>query len=202
MHYGGMKSWQIGVGGAEPFLLGALWIRDVEHIEVPPDPTVPGPLDTDSLPAPSAAAVPGLGDEWLAWWRSIVDMSKRPPLSPPDLHTEPAHDTPDPLGLARLPLMRKLVAQRWPEHLRWNTERNLDPLNRRTHPNPRTSEVVREIEAELGRKVRPFNVRFLLLPVRDDQIRQVEKFRYLVPERIYDGPQWPGWLRELVLRIG
>ena len=70
MHYGGMKSWQIGVGGAEPFLLGALWIRDVEHIEVPPDPTVPGPLDTDSLPAPSAAAVPGLGDEWLAWWRS------------------------------------------------------------------------------------------------------------------------------------
>jgi hypothetical protein len=204
MRYEGMKSWQVGVGDAEPFTLCALWIRDVELIPVPPDETVPGPLQTGLLPPPSSTYVDrtALVREWRAWWHSIVDRTERPPVLPPDLTVEPALDTPDPLGLARLPRLAELVRRRWPEHLRWNTERHRDPAGRRAAPNLMTGEVVREVEAELGRKLRPFNLKVTLLPVRDDRILRVEPYRYLVPEQVYDSPRWPVWLRGLIQELG
>jgi hypothetical protein len=201
VRFGSMKGWQFAIGDGSPNLLCALWMRDVEHIQVPGDPTVPGPLDCDTLPGPSTGDQPGLGAEWLAWWWSIIDMSERPPILPPDLVTEPAYDTPDPLGLARLPLMRKVVARRYAEHLSWNINRDRDTDRRQRMNGTRTTEVVRSIEADLGRKVRPFEVRVTLLPVRDDRIRQVTETTYLVPEQVYDGPDWPIWLRSLLLRI-
>jgi hypothetical protein len=204
MRYEGMKSWQVGVGDAEPFALCALWVRDVERVAVAPDDIVPGPLDTGPLAAPSLPGVDQstLAWQWRAWWASIVDRTERPPVLPPDLSVEPALDTPDPLGLARLPQLAEVVRRRWPEHLRWNTERHRDPANRRAAPNLTTGEVVREVEAELGRKLRPFNVRFTLLPVRDDRILRVEPFRYLVPEQVYDSPRWASWLRPLIMELG
>jgi len=39
----------------------------------------------------------------------------------------------------------------------------------------------------------------VLLPVRDEQVRQAGADRYLVPERVYDGPRWPGLLRGLLI---
>ena len=63
----------------------------------------------------------------------------------------------------------------------------------------RIGRVMAELERELGRKGRPFSLEFVLLPVRDDQVRQIGPERYFVPERLYDGPQWPGLLRGLVL---
>lgn len=56
-----------------------------------------------------------------------------------------------------------------------------------------------ELERELGRKARPFSLEFVLLPVRDNQVRPVGPDRFLVPERVYDGPQWPGLLRGLLI---
>ena len=60
------------------------------------------------------------GEEWLAWWISLVDRRPRPPLRvrPPD-HAEPAYDTPDSLGLARLPALCRPVARRWFEFQYW-----------------------------------------------------------------------------------
>lgn len=51
-------------------------------------------------------------------------------------------------------------------------------------------------------RVRPFLAEFVVLRVLDDEIRRVGESRYLVPERVYDGPRFAGWLRELVTRLG
>jgi hypothetical protein len=71
------------------------------------------------------------------------------------------------------------------------------------HRNRRTGQVVAELERELGRKARPFSLDFVLLPIRDEQVRPVGSNRYLVPERVDDGPRWPEVLRGLLIpRIG
>jgi hypothetical protein len=59
----------------------------------------------------------------------------------------------------------------------------------------RTGRVVAKLERELGRQARPFSLDFVLLPVRDDQVRAIGPDRYLVPERLHDGPRWPELLR-------
>jgi hypothetical protein len=204
MRYWGMKSWQIGVGDAEPFMLFALWLRDVERLPVPAAHEVPGPLDTDQLPPASIDPVLAnvLAADWLAWWHTIIDKTERPPVLPPDTTIEPAFDSPDPIGLARLPRLADLATRRWPEHLRWDFERKVDHANRRTVPNPTTGVVVREVEGELGRKLRPFKLQFSLLPVCDERILQIGRSRYLLPERVYDSAEWAAWLHDVVHELG
>ena len=63
----------------------------------------------------------------------------------------------------------------------------------------RTGQVVADLERELGREARPFSLDFVLLPVRDEQVRPIGPDRYLVPERVFDGPRWPGLLRGLLI---
>ena len=67
------------------------------------------------------------------------------------------------------------------------------------HLDRRTGQVVAELERELGRKARPFSLDFVLLPVRDEQVRPAGTDRYLVPERVYDGLRWPEVLRGLLI---
>ena len=50
--------------------------------------------------------------------------------------------------------------------------------------------------------MRPFRAEIVLIPVRDDVIRQIGPQRYLVPEHLYDGPLWSAWIRDLVARLG
>jgi hypothetical protein len=63
----------------------------------------------------------------------------------------------------------------------------------------RTVQAVHDLERELGRPVMPFELDFVILPVRDDQIRQTRPDRYLIPERLRDGSRWPQLLRDLLL---
>jgi hypothetical protein len=181
----------------------ALWLRDVEAIAVPSSPLVPGPLDVADLPAPLAAAHdPRLGEEWLAWWVSLVGRRARQPLPPGD-GPEPADDTPDPLGLARLPVLRGHVTRRWTEFRDWRiaVHRAHGTFASRRPDHLREHSVVREVEATLGRKAAPFSLAFTLLPVRDDRIREVDPGHYLVPERVYLGAAWPVWLRAVVAEV-
>ena len=67
------------------------------------------------------------------------------------------------------------------------------------HRDRRTGQVVADLERELGRKARPFSLDLVLLPVRDEQVRPAGADRYLVPERVHDGPRWPGLLRGLLI---
>ena len=61
--------------------------------------------------------------------------------------------------------------------------------------------MVADVEDEIGRKARPFSLEFVVLPVRDDQIRPIRPTRWLVPERLYDSVRWPEHLRALVITV-
>lgn len=196
----GPISWRIGIRRWEYLVDCALWIRAGERIEVPAHRLVPGPLDHDELLRPSRPPGHVPGTEWLGWWLSLVDPAGQRPCPPADL--EPADDTPDPLGLAPWPALSRVVAERWPEAHEWHVARQRDSLGLLRPASSVTGDVVRRVEASLGRSVRPFSVEILLLPVRDDVIRRVAQERYLVPERVHDSPRWRVWLRDLVLRIG
>ncbi|MFY1689974.1 hypothetical protein [Plantactinospora sp. WMMB782] len=200
MELRGPLSWRIGVRRFDHLVDCALWIRASERIEVPAHRLVPGPLDLDEIPDPidPLGFVPGA--EWLGWWLSLVDPAGQ--RSRPRTDLEPADDTPDPLGLAPWPALRRVVAQRWPQARDWHTARQRDWFGRVGPGNTATNEAVRQVERSLGRTVRPFSIEIVLLPVRDDVIRRVDQHRYLVPERVHDSPRWSVWLRGLVQRIG
>jgi hypothetical protein len=208
MRFANVDSWQISIGADEETPAFALWLRDVEAIEVPASPLVPGPLDADDLPPPLGEAHdPRLGEEWLTWWLSLMDRGPRPttpPVPSPDDDVAPAYDTPDPLGLARLPVLRDQVAARWTQFLHWRVAHHREHgtfSSRLPGGDPRTSETVREVETTLGRRAAAFKLTFTLLPVRDDRIRKVGAAHYLVPERVYLGVGWPARLRAVVAEV-
>jgi len=195
----GTTSWRVAVDRGNPLIDAALWIRAAEAIEVPPDPFVPGPLDDPPAPEPTAT---GLGAAWLAWWRDLIGMPpwtfEQPDAPPPELDL----DSPDALGLARWPELREVVMRRWPQAGEWHRARG--ERHRRTEPSPSpvVSIVAAEVERELGRRLRPFRLDLVLLPVRDTTVRQVNEERHLVPERVYDGLRGTRWLTDLLHRVG
>lgn len=204
MRFTRVTGWRISVRADDGTTVFALWLRDVEGIAVPASPLVPGPLDMGELPpSPDGEHDPLLGEEWLAWWVSLVDRRERPPPLPPDDDVQPAFDTPDPLGLARLPALRGLVTRHWDRFQEWRI------AHRRAHgtfadrrpAGLRDNDVVREVEAALGRKARPFHLSFTLLPVRDDRVVPAGPHHCLVPERVYLGAGWPAWLRPVVEEV-
>jgi hypothetical protein len=81
----------------------------------------------------------------------------------------------------------------------WHNARMTAGLEAGLHSDARIGQVVAGLERELGRKTRPFSLNFVLLPVRDDQVRPIGPDRYLVPESVCDGPRWPELLRSLLI---
>jgi hypothetical protein len=209
---GGGPSWQISTDRWNQAFDWALWMRAAERIDAPAGGLVPGPLDIDALPEPSTGPdkrrfadpaqvlahdlVPG----WLGWWDGLARMPRWRPEQmsgpPPQLAFLP----PDFPGLARWPDLQRVVAERWQEGHEWHTRRKFAGIHHDV-PQPRESLLVLDVERELGRRVPAFELEFILLPVLDEEIREVTPTRYLVPESVYDGPGWTEWLRPLVLRL-
>jgi hypothetical protein len=202
MRMAGSPSWCISEDRWPEAFDVALWFRAAERIEVASQGVVPGPPDVEPLPDPPTdpADAAGLAAGWLAWWHSLIGL---PPLSLPfDLAHPPAllaFAAPDFPGLAAWPTLRRAVTGRWQQAQDWHNARMEAGLEAGLHLDRRTHQVVAELERELGRKARPFSLDFVLLPVRDEQVRPAGTDRYLVPERVYDGPRWPEVLRGLLI---
>ena len=202
MQVAGSPSWRISEDRWPESFEVALWFRAAERITVAPGGVVPGEPDIEPLPDrstdPSDAAELAAG--WLAWWRSLIGL---PPRSGP---SGPAHTPalltctpPDFPGLTGWPALRRAVTGRWRQAYDWHNARMMAGLEAGLHLDRRTGQAVAELERELGRKARPFSLDFVLLPVRDEEVRSAGTDRYLVPERVYDGPRWPGLLRGLLI---
>ena len=202
MRIAGSPSWRISEDRWPEAFDVALWFRAAERIDVASEGVVPGPPDVEPLPDPRTdpADAAGLAAGWLTWWHSLVGL---PPLSPPsDLAHPPAllaFAAPDFPGLAAWPALRRAVTGRWQQAQDWHNARVEAGLEAGLHLDRRTGQVVAELERELGRKARPFSLDFVLLPVRDEQVRPAGTDRYLVPERVYDGSRWPDVLRGLLI---
>jgi hypothetical protein len=194
MRRSGTDSWRVAVR-SDPLIDCALWIRAAERLDVPPDPLVPGPADIDHPPAPISTADDTIARQWLGWWYTLIAPHQTP--RPPDPALEPAYGSPDPLGLAPYPALAAVVTRRRSQAFEWHHARSSGWPD-----SSAINEVVAEVERSAGRAVRPFDVEFLLIPVRDDVIRRVDDRRHLVPSPVYHGPTWGPWLRALITRIG
>ncbi len=100
---------------------------------------------------------------------------------------------PDFDGMADWPVLRRVLAGRWHEATDWYRRRKIAGLAAGHPHHLQAVHAVRELERELGRRVKPFELDFVLLPVRDDQIRPLRPGRYLVPQRLRDGPAGPSY---------
>jgi hypothetical protein len=202
MHLAGSSSWRISEDRWPEAFDVALWFRAAERIDVAPGGVVPGTADVEPLPDPSTGPSDAaeLAAGWLAWWHALIEL---PPLSPPFDPARPppllAVTPPDFPGLAAWPALRRAVTRRRRQAYDWHNARKQAGLEAGLYRNARTGQVVAELERELRRKARPFSLDFVLLPVRDEQVRLAGADRYLVPERVHDGPQWPGLLRGLLI---
>jgi hypothetical protein len=180
----------------------ALWFRAAERIDVAAGGVVPGEPDVEPRPDPGTdpADAAELAAGWLAWWQGLIGL---PPRSLPvdqDRRTAwLAFSPPDYAGLAAWPALRRAVTGRWRQAHDWHAARKRAGLAAGQHLDPRTGQVVAALERELGRGARPFSLKLVVLPVRDEQVRPAGADRYLVPERLYDGPGWPGLLRGLLI---
>jgi hypothetical protein len=196
----GSSSWRISEDRWPEELDVALWFRAAERVYVAPGGVVPGAADVKPLPDPSTdpsdAAEVAAG--WLAWWHGLIGVPPPPPgpARPPSLLASSPPDFP---GLTAWPALRRAVTGRWRQAHDWHNARLKAGLEAGLHRDDRTGRVVAELERELGRKPRPFSLDLVLLPVRDEEVRPAGTDRYLVPERVYDGPQWPGLLRDLLI---
>jgi len=203
MEVAGTRSWQISEDRWPEAFDVALWFRAAERIDVPAGGVVPGPAEIDALPDRSAAPadMSELAAGWLAWWQALAgQLPLREPLDPARLPSALVFTGPPGFtGLAGWPVLQRVAAARWHEATDWHSQRKRAGLTAGPPRDMRTVQTVHDLERELGRPVKPFELDFVLLPVRDDQIRQLRPGRYLVPERLRDGPRWPQLLRELVL---
>jgi hypothetical protein len=216
MHFGNGPSWRMSVEPCSEAYDDPLWFRAAEHLDVPAGGIVPGPLDIEPVPAPTTGPDAGLAAEWQGWWRALAGLPRWPSREatetawsretdllevvgePPTARFGP----PDFPGLAEWPALARVVRQRWPEANRWHNDRvkvlmdaprGQPPLGRGGE-----SRLVAEVERERGRKAPPFDIEFIVVPVRDTEIRPLADDRYLVPLPVYGSPQWSDWLRVLV----
>lgn len=63
----------------------------------------------------------------------------------------------------------------------------------------RINEIVSALEAQLGRPLANFSLTLVILPVLDDEVRDLGHDRYIIPERIWLSPALPEILRSLIL---
>jgi hypothetical protein len=202
MRLAGSLSWRISVDRWPEAFDVALWFRAAERIGVGSGGVVPGAAYVEPLPDPSTGSSDAaeLAAGWLAWWHALVEL---PPLSPPFDRARPpallAFTPPEFPALAAWPALHRAVTSRWMQAQDWHNARMTAGLEAGLHGDARIGQVVAELERELGRKARPFSLDFVLLPVRDDQVRPIGPDRYLVPEGVCDGPRWPELLRGLLI---
>jgi hypothetical protein len=212
----GGSSWQIRVdrwGQAHDL---PLWVRAAERIGAA-GALVPGPVEIDPVPVPSGAARDAglsaeLAEGWTAWWHAAVREPARDPaaagfpaaeldgalLARPAMSLRP----PDFDGLRPWPALREIAVRRWPQAHQWHSARKRAGVRVMAMAQPDNGRVVREVERSLGHRVRPFLLELIVLPVRDDEVRRVWEGRFLVPERVYDGPGWVDILQRMVVRLG
>lgn len=219
MRLRGTSAWQINVNQWDLTYNLPLWVRAAERVDAA-GALVPGPLDIDAVPRPTPSGLDGhrarqradeLAEGWMVWWETAIHQPPPDPalamvpvaemdgvlLRAPDL----SFMAPDFDGLRRWPFLREVARARWLEGHQWSGERKRAGVRRRLPLRPDNGRVVADVERALGRPVRPFLLELIVLPVRDEQVRRVTDARYLVPERVYEGPGWPDLLQRMVVRL-
>lgn len=192
----GPPSWQVHQFDHEQLLETALWIRAAGGLDVPAGGPVPGPVDPLPFPSPAVERLddPDAAAGWRAWWEILLAVPGTGSRNRLELHP------PDFAVLDPWPGLQGLAVRRHREALDWSGARKRpEAVERRwRRSGPLTIEVVNEAAARAGRRPAPFRLDLLVIPVLEDEVRRVDDTRYVVPERVLDGPDWPARLAALV----
>ena len=210
-HPDGPASWEVRVDQWNLHYDIPLWLRAAERIDVPAGGVVPGPLDLAALPAPSrdrAGYAGEVGAEiehgWRGWWELLVAADPPDPLlGPAAVDILRGLVGPEFTGLGGWPHLRALARRRWWDALAWHEDRKRRGVAEfTTRPDHPARQILTEaLRRTLDGTQPPVELDLVLLPVVDDEIREVphgHPRRYLVPERVVDSPQWPQRLERLL----
>ena len=185
MRTGTNESWRIDVRSGEQPLIWALWLRAAEQIDVPDDDSVPGPLDIDVVPSPTAGTGPDLGRQWLHWWRRLLSVSQD------DRRTER-----DFLVTAGSGELQSIMQRRRPEAEDWRRSALLpEPPSREA-----MFQAIRDVTGVFDQPLPPFAIDITTVPVRDDAVRTIGENRYLVADRLLSTPAWETHLERMIRR--
>jgi hypothetical protein len=154
--------WRIAVGDRQAMTI-ALWLRDASGMAPDLDPAIP-PLDP---PVPVDKALAALAGPrataqwtglWLGLWEGrLEDWFALRTLGPPGFEL-----------LGRCPELKALVEVGFQDAVRWSADHR--PLAPRGHGSPpyvprEPGLVVKQLEGELGRRARDFELEVTVLPV-------------------------------------
>lgn len=126
----GSASWRLAVTGSE-FAVLALFVRDAIGLVVPSNGDAPPALDAsvpDRRPALSDQDRADASEQWLPWWREILDFEaavRRSLQSPDDrLRARLPADPPEFTALEHVPQLQAAVTASWDDASRWQQQRH------------------------------------------------------------------------------
>lgn len=200
---GGMRA--EGRGGVDltmpQSLLLALHLRDAARLRPPTSPLLPDlpPLDPAAVPLPTAGGdLTGLeaaGRQWARWWAASFPggadalTSILPPRFP---------------GLAGMPELRGLAELGMDDAVTWSARAR--EVERRVLARTPTAlfetNLVAEVEHELGRRIRPFQLGVVVLPVQGAHHWDVLGRPVISLGLRADRDGYLAWLRERLVRTG
>ena len=178
--------WRIAVGDRQTMTM-ALWLRDASGMAPDLDPAIP-PLDP---PVPVDAALAALAGPhataqwtglWLGLWEGrLEDWFALRTLGPPGFEL-----------LTRSPELKALVEAGFRDAARWSAEHR--PLAPRGAGSPpyvarEPGAVVKQLEAELGREARDFELDITVLPVAGHRFWLLADGGLMVSENLVRDPQ-------------
>jgi hypothetical protein len=204
MYIAGRDTWRIEID--EPSVLRvALYIRDVEDLPVVLDPEIPpldpgpqiwpvwarrapGPLEVISrrllIDRDAAAA------QWARWWRHLLDTGDvaLKELRPPKFSL-----------FWRFPELQTLIRHHYNRAVAWSDAVGDNPRLKRDHiaAGTRLSDMVAELERDIGRRSLPFDLRIVVIPVQTKHAWVLSPDRVLLTHHlIADDDSTLDWLRQ------
>lgn len=194
MQLAGQESWQVAHGSTLPSDMG-LYVRDALALPVDTSPAVPSldpPVPTTALDGVDRDVV---AREWSGWWTDILrwcrtDSGGEDPRE--RLRSLPVADTSP--ALAARPALRAVVgALTEPAARYWSANRRPMVL-----PSMFVNEVVRDLERELGRPVKPFHLVITEVRVRGDLWEPLTRTHVLASQQFVNSDAVRSALREVL----
>jgi hypothetical protein len=197
MRLAGQASWRVSRGTALPVDV-ALYVRDALALSADTRPFVPS-LD----PAVPVFVPPGLDRagaerEWPGWWEDILEWCRTDVRfeDPRErLRTVPVADT-SPILLKR-PALRAAVAALMEPASRYQAATGMP----RVPPSTVVNEVVWDLERELGRRAKPFDLVITEVRVREPMWEPLTPEHVLASQRFVESEAVRPALREVLLPL-
>ncbi|HEV2634879.1 MAG TPA: hypothetical protein VGX23_07000 [Actinocrinis sp.] len=191
--------WSVRITQTDADFYYALWIRDSLEIAVERGPLVPGHL-TQPPPSHSDLVRGGaaeLAAGWQAWWSDLARAAPAWDCATKywDRAGAPYFD-----GLAEWPRLQNLTRVLWNEADHWFTEyKRITTIALADRPSEHGA-AARAAADKLGHPIGDVQVDLVVVPVEGDVPLEVTRSRYIVPQDVYDHPDWHNVLVDILVR--